>query len=204
MFINARFPNIDRLLIYIFRVAGLICAEGNLWREQRKFTASSLKKLGIVKSPCNSRDQLEAKILRFVDETISVSNLVTSFVSTLIKIKSLKLTQPFEHIQRTTSQEKAWNLSRKMFLARFFVWWNRCKNRAFKDGPNIEKAHSCNHKKPSEPRFEQIMRKVFKLLFVRLRFEIDAIFKKLHRLCFRSKLRVVTVLWRFSFIFLSC
>ncbi|XP_012282355.1 cytochrome P450 306a1 [Orussus abietinus] len=48
---------------------GLICAEGKLWREQRRFVTSCLKNFGMVKlGP--KRDKMEEKILEAVSEAI--------------------------------------------------------------------------------------------------------------------------------------
>ncbi|KAI4500834.1 hypothetical protein M0802_004045 [Mischocyttarus mexicanus] len=49
---------------------GLICAEGDLWKDQRKFIAGCLKNLGMVKFGLK-RDNMERRILAVVDECIS-------------------------------------------------------------------------------------------------------------------------------------
>ncbi|XP_024945639.1 cytochrome P450 306a1 isoform X2 [Cephus cinctus] len=49
---------------------GLICAEGKLWREQRRFAVSCLKNLGMLKFG-GKRDRLEARIIGAVDESVS-------------------------------------------------------------------------------------------------------------------------------------
>ncbi|GAB1865131.1 Cytochrome P450 306a1 [Camponotus japonicus] len=50
---------------------GIICAEGDLWRDQRKFVAGCLKNFGIMKLPGFKRDRMETRILTAVNECIS-------------------------------------------------------------------------------------------------------------------------------------
>ncbi|XP_072751870.1 cytochrome P450 306a1 isoform X2 [Anoplolepis gracilipes] len=50
---------------------GLICAEGELWRNQRKFVAGCLKNFGIIKLASTKRDRLEERILTAVNECTS-------------------------------------------------------------------------------------------------------------------------------------
>ncbi|XP_014480494.1 PREDICTED: cytochrome P450 306a1 isoform X1 [Dinoponera quadriceps] len=49
---------------------GLICAEGDLWKDQRRFVAGCLKNLGMVKFGTR-RDKMEERILATVNECIS-------------------------------------------------------------------------------------------------------------------------------------
>lgn len=53
--------------------AGLISAEGDLWRDQRKFVAGCLKNFGILKLSSTKRDKMEGRILEAVNECISVN-----------------------------------------------------------------------------------------------------------------------------------
>ncbi|XP_071563531.1 cytochrome P450 306a1 [Temnothorax nylanderi] len=50
---------------------GLICAEGDLWRDQRRFVAGCLKNFGMTKLPCTKRDKMEQRILVAVNECTS-------------------------------------------------------------------------------------------------------------------------------------
>ncbi|XP_012055452.1 PREDICTED: cytochrome P450 306a1 [Atta cephalotes] len=50
---------------------GLICAEGNLWKDQRRFVAGCLKNFGMTKLPGIKRDRLEERILAIVNEYTS-------------------------------------------------------------------------------------------------------------------------------------
>ncbi|XP_014480500.1 PREDICTED: cytochrome P450 306a1 isoform X2 [Dinoponera quadriceps] len=52
------------------RTNGLICAEGDLWKDQRRFVAGCLKNLGMVKFGTR-RDKMEERILATVNECIS-------------------------------------------------------------------------------------------------------------------------------------
>ncbi|XP_046478170.1 cytochrome P450 306a1 [Neodiprion pinetum] len=49
---------------------GLICADGDLWREQRKFVVGCLRNLGMVKIG-SKRDKMESRILTAVEESVS-------------------------------------------------------------------------------------------------------------------------------------
>ncbi|XP_046836834.1 cytochrome P450 306a1 isoform X1 [Vespa crabro] len=49
---------------------GLICAEGELWKDQRRFVAECLKNLGMIKYG-QKRDKMERRILVVVEECIS-------------------------------------------------------------------------------------------------------------------------------------
>ncbi|KAF7992669.1 hypothetical protein HCN44_005013 [Aphidius gifuensis] len=53
----------------IMKGYGIICAEGELWKEQRKFVTTTLKNLGMVKFG-SKRDQMEERIVRSVNELI--------------------------------------------------------------------------------------------------------------------------------------
>lgn len=69
--------NLNEILtsFYVFiRSAGLICAEGDLWKEQRRFVTGCLKNFGMAKLPSPKRDRMEERILATVDECISVSS----------------------------------------------------------------------------------------------------------------------------------
>ncbi|KAL6422976.1 hypothetical protein ACFW04_010463 [Cataglyphis niger] len=50
---------------------GIICAQGDLWRDQRKFVAGCLKNFGMVKLPGTKRDKMQERILTAVRECIS-------------------------------------------------------------------------------------------------------------------------------------
>lgn len=68
--------NLNEILIasYFFMFfTGLICAEGNLWKDQRRFVAGCLKNFGMTKLPGTKRDRLEERILAIVNEYISVN-----------------------------------------------------------------------------------------------------------------------------------
>ncbi|XP_066602888.1 cytochrome P450 306a1 [Prorops nasuta] len=53
----------------IMKGYGLICAEGEIWKDQRKFVSTCLKNLGMVKFG-SRRDHLEARILSIVDQCV--------------------------------------------------------------------------------------------------------------------------------------
>ncbi|KAL6263135.1 hypothetical protein P5V15_005936 [Pogonomyrmex californicus] len=50
---------------------GIVCAEGDRWRDQRKFVAGCLKNFGMVKLSGTKRDRMEERILAAVNESIS-------------------------------------------------------------------------------------------------------------------------------------
>ncbi|XP_011693655.1 PREDICTED: cytochrome P450 306a1 [Wasmannia auropunctata] len=50
---------------------GLICAEGDLWRDQRRFVAGCLKNFGMTKLPGAKRNRMEERILAAVNECTS-------------------------------------------------------------------------------------------------------------------------------------
>ncbi|XP_058810795.1 cytochrome P450 2C23 isoform X3 [Phymastichus coffea] len=54
----------------IMKGYGLIAAEGERWREQRKFVASSIKNFGMVKFESPKRDKMEERILNAVNEAL--------------------------------------------------------------------------------------------------------------------------------------
>ncbi|XP_032673775.1 cytochrome P450 306a1 isoform X2 [Odontomachus brunneus] len=54
----------------VFAVFGLICAEGDLWRDQRRFVTGCLKNLGMVKFGFR-RDKMEERILAAVEQCVS-------------------------------------------------------------------------------------------------------------------------------------
>ncbi|XP_031847622.1 cytochrome P450 enzyme phantom [Nomia melanderi] len=49
---------------------GLVCAEGDRWRDQRKFVSSCLRNFGMVKHDGLKRDKMEGRILNAVDECV--------------------------------------------------------------------------------------------------------------------------------------
>lgn len=54
---------------------GIICAEGNLWRDQRRLSTEWLRKMGMTKfGP--ARSTLEARIVIGVNELVQVWNFV--------------------------------------------------------------------------------------------------------------------------------
>lgn len=58
---------------FFMHSAGLICAEGDLWRDQRRFVAGCLKNFGMTKLPGARRDRMEERILAAVNECTSVN-----------------------------------------------------------------------------------------------------------------------------------
>ncbi|XP_078052770.1 cytochrome P450 enzyme phantom [Augochlora pura] len=50
---------------------GLVCAEGNRWKDQRKFVSCCLRNFGMVKHEGPRRDKLEERISRAADECVS-------------------------------------------------------------------------------------------------------------------------------------
>ncbi|KYQ50759.1 hypothetical protein ALC60_10155 [Trachymyrmex zeteki] len=54
-----------------FTAKCLICAEGNLWKDQRRFVAGCLKNFGMTKLPGTKRNRLEERILATVNECTS-------------------------------------------------------------------------------------------------------------------------------------
>ena len=53
--------------------SGIVCAEGDFWKEQRKFVSNCLRNLGMLKISSPKKDVLEERILFTVNETILVS-----------------------------------------------------------------------------------------------------------------------------------
>ncbi|XP_029052407.2 cytochrome P450 306a1 isoform X2 [Osmia bicornis bicornis] len=51
---------------------GLVCAEGERWRDQRKFVSSCLRNFGMVKHEGSRREKMEKRILDAADECVSV------------------------------------------------------------------------------------------------------------------------------------
>lgn len=56
----------------IMKGYGLICAEGESWREQRKFVVKCLKDFGVVKYSCVKREKLEDRISITANEAVSM------------------------------------------------------------------------------------------------------------------------------------
>lgn len=54
-------------------IAGLICAEGELWKDQRKLSIKMLKEMGMVKFG-EKRTDFEFRILKWVQECVKVVN----------------------------------------------------------------------------------------------------------------------------------
>lgn len=54
-----------------FTLTGIICAEGELWKEQRKFVSATLKNFGAVKHSLK-KDIMENNIKKFSNEAIQV------------------------------------------------------------------------------------------------------------------------------------
>ncbi|XP_076645460.1 cytochrome P450 enzyme phantom [Halictus rubicundus] len=50
---------------------GLVCAEGDRWKDQRKFVSTCLRNFGMVKHEGSRRDKLEERISNAVDECVS-------------------------------------------------------------------------------------------------------------------------------------
>ncbi|XP_029177903.1 cytochrome P450 306a1 [Nylanderia fulva] len=50
---------------------GLICAQGDLWRDQRKFVVGCMNNFGMLKLPGAKRDRMEERIIKAVNECIS-------------------------------------------------------------------------------------------------------------------------------------
>jgi len=64
-------------------LTGLICAEGELWRDQRRFVTTCLKNFGMIKYGAK-RDKMESRISVGVQESIEVKLLFDFFVGLLI------------------------------------------------------------------------------------------------------------------------
>lgn len=64
---------LTNLCLYI---SGIICAEGALWRDQRKCTINWLRHLGMLKIHNNKRLQLEGRILSHVRNAVEVRFLL--------------------------------------------------------------------------------------------------------------------------------
>lgn len=58
---------------FFMHSAGLICTEGDLWKDQRRFVAGCLKNFGMTKLPGTRRDKMEERILTAVNECTSVN-----------------------------------------------------------------------------------------------------------------------------------
>ncbi|XP_015432310.1 PREDICTED: cytochrome P450 306a1 [Dufourea novaeangliae] len=50
---------------------GLVCAEGDRWRDQRKFVGTCLRNFGMVKHEGSKRERMEKRILNAADECVS-------------------------------------------------------------------------------------------------------------------------------------
>jgi ecdysteroid 25-hydroxylase CYP306A1 len=64
-------------------LTGLICAEGELWRDQRRFVTTCLKNFGMIKYGAK-RDKMENRISVGVQESIEVNLLCVFFAGLLI------------------------------------------------------------------------------------------------------------------------
>lgn len=67
-------PSVRRLLLCF---AGIICAEGEQWKDQRKFISNCLRNFGMVKHEGAKRDKMEKRISDAVNECVSVGFNIT-------------------------------------------------------------------------------------------------------------------------------
>jgi ecdysteroid 25-hydroxylase CYP306A1 len=65
------------ILLYYLCLTGLICAEGELWKDQRKFVTTCLKNFGMVKFGAK-RDRMEKRISVGVQKCLEVRNEIFS------------------------------------------------------------------------------------------------------------------------------
>jgi len=70
------------LTMFCLCLAGLICAEGELWRDQRRFVTTCLKNFGMTKYGAK-RDKMEKRISVGVQESIEVNLLCVFFAGLL-------------------------------------------------------------------------------------------------------------------------
>jgi ecdysteroid 25-hydroxylase CYP306A1 len=66
---------ISDFVTYSLCVAGLICAEGELWKDQRKFITTSLKNFGMTKFGAK-RERMDKRISVGVQECLEVRNAI--------------------------------------------------------------------------------------------------------------------------------
>lgn len=59
------------MLCLLFKISGLICSEGELWKDQRKLAIEWIRKLGGAKHSPN-RQRMEEQIMIGVNEFINV------------------------------------------------------------------------------------------------------------------------------------
>lgn len=55
---------------------GIICAEGEQWKDQRKFISNCLRNFGMVKHEGAKRDKMEERISDAVNECVSVGSII--------------------------------------------------------------------------------------------------------------------------------
>lgn len=63
-------------VVYCF-APGIICAEGEQWKDQRKFISNCLRNFGMVKHEGAKRDKMEKRISDAVNECVSVGFNIT-------------------------------------------------------------------------------------------------------------------------------
>ena len=68
----------------LFPITGLIAAEGDLWKEHRKFVVKFLTTAGVNKFSSLKRDKLETNILSMVDEAVLVIDYFNRTIITYI------------------------------------------------------------------------------------------------------------------------
>jgi ecdysteroid 25-hydroxylase CYP306A1 len=66
---------ISDFVTYSLCVTGLICAEGKLWKDQRKFVTTCLRNFGMIKFGAK-RGRLEKRISVGVQECLEVRNAI--------------------------------------------------------------------------------------------------------------------------------
>lgn len=62
----------------IMKGYGIICAEGEQWKDQRKFISNCLRNFGMVKHEGAKRDKMEKRISDAVNECVSVGSISRS------------------------------------------------------------------------------------------------------------------------------
>lgn len=72
-------PILLSILYRLHRFApGIICAEGEQWKDQRKFISNCLRNFGMVKHEGAKRDKMEKRISDAVNECVSVGSISRS------------------------------------------------------------------------------------------------------------------------------